>query len=689
MGESLATSGGGFFQDAHNFTIYQPTIISNTTLPHDRNSIDLLVQNTIPGTTYDASERYPPPSCHPQTRLDISEYMQSWMHGCSREKKLLWLHGPAGVGKSAIMQTLAESEADSPKSILGATLFFSRRDKRNDPRRVFTTLAYQLAVKYPLYRRYVVDLLSNDPRVVEKSPLEQFKWFFVRPFVQQNLLQEAQETVLILLDGLDECNGEAAQRELVTLIGRFVLDNPTVPLIWVIASRPESHIQKAFSHPQVRNSYSALAVPINSTQGCADVEQYLRDKFDDIRLIYADCFPSTLPQWPSESDFLQIASRACGLFVFATTVIRFVEDENYGNPVSQLQAVLRAIEMAPSAGIEYNPFAALDILYTEIISSIPRQVLATTRKLLAFALVRYAPFGIACNWLGLTQADAYCALRKLQSILSIPPPEAVPHDGHLEVFHTSFLDYLLSPARSDSFSINEEEAWEGLSRAMVNVLLQSYNTVDSSVDVSRIELSWSYKEKTLDVQKELFEISLRWFLLFCEENRNLEAYVGNQLAGFFDDLDYGSLGNLLPQISDAGKICFVACNSPFRRILETRNIIQKTTVRSLDLNCLRSGKLASGQMLRRYGRGAPALRPAPTYLLEGIEEMAGPTCEDPYWKTRVLQHLVILLNIQPSPEVFLIGKGGKSCVLILESKDDYLWHYFFPYDQSLSSAVMS
>jgi hypothetical protein len=62
--------------------------------------------------------------------------------------------------------------------------------------------------------------------------------------------------------------------------------------------------------------------------------------------------------------------------------------------------------------------------------------------------------------------------------------------------------------------------------------------------------------------------------------------------------------------------------------------------------------------------------------------MAGPACSDPYWKTRILQHLFVILNIQPSPDAFLIGKGVKSCVLILESRGDYLWHYLFPYDQS-------
>ncbi|KAJ3573997.1 hypothetical protein NP233_g2076 [Leucocoprinus birnbaumii] len=653
------SSGAGFFNNAHHFTINQPTMILNADPDSvcEGSSMKLLLQNAISGTSYDASERYPPPSCHPQTRSDICGHIQFWAHDSSRGQNMLWLHGPAGVGKSAIMQTIAETEAEPSGSILGGTIFFSRRNGRNDLRHVFTTLAYQLAVKYPIYRRYIVQQLSNDPRLIEKSLTEQFKCFFTRPFTQGNFLEE--NTILILLDGLDECSSEASQRELITLISRFVLNNPVAPLIWIIASRPEFHIQRAFSDPKIQNSHQRLAVPLNTTQACLDVERYLRDKFDDIRLTYADCFSPTTQQWPPESDFLQIVSRACGLFIFASTIVRFIEDENVGNPVSQLRLVMRAIQTVPSIDPENSPLAALDSLYAEIISSLPPHYLPIVKGLLSLALVRYAPFGVACNWLGLTQADSYSALRKLQSVLSIPSPKAVSCDAHVGLFHTSFLDYLLSPSRSSGLLIEDREAWEDVFLAMTNVLRQSYNPADSSIDISRIVVSWPYREKTIDVQKELFEVSLRWFFLFSDETRHLEVYLDSEIGGFLEALDYGSLEALLPRNSDAGRICYAACTSPVYRALQSRNIVRKTTVRSLNLNCLRPSKPASGQILRRYERSPTVCEPISTILvLEGFEEITGPTSEDRYWKTRILQHLFLIMDMEPSPEVFLIGKGS-------------------------------
>ncbi|KAF9440387.1 hypothetical protein P691DRAFT_620084, partial [Macrolepiota fuliginosa MF-IS2] len=67
-----------------------------------------LEEYTIRGTEFDSSERDPPPRCHPGTRLKIVKQIQEFFDDYRNGKRLLWIVGPAGVGKSAIMQTLAE-----------------------------------------------------------------------------------------------------------------------------------------------------------------------------------------------------------------------------------------------------------------------------------------------------------------------------------------------------------------------------------------------------------------------------------------------------------------------------------------------------------------------------------------------------------------------------------------------------
>lgn len=90
-----------------------------------------LSKHIIEGAEYDSSLRDPPPQCHPGTRVQLGRKLNTWFHNRGREQRLLWLNGPAGVGKSAVIQTFAESLAESGS--LGATLFFSKLKDRKDP----------------------------------------------------------------------------------------------------------------------------------------------------------------------------------------------------------------------------------------------------------------------------------------------------------------------------------------------------------------------------------------------------------------------------------------------------------------------------------------------------------------------------------------------------------------------------
>ncbi|KAF9441450.1 hypothetical protein P691DRAFT_799501 [Macrolepiota fuliginosa MF-IS2] len=250
--------------------------------------------NIIVGAEFDSPDHCP--SCHPETRLDITHNIQSWMYNLARKHKILWLHGPAGVGKSAILQTIAETASRATTSILGATLFFSCPNSRDNPKCVFITIAHRLAVRYPLYRQCVVGLLTIDPQLVGGSLAEQFETFIVQPFGVERLLDDHHDTVLILLDGLDECDGEEAQCEIILLISRFVLQYPTSPLIWLIASRPEPHIEDSFSEGELQRAYGQMRVLVDSDQGRRDVETYLRDNFAKIRKKHRRSIPSSLQQ---------------------------------------------------------------------------------------------------------------------------------------------------------------------------------------------------------------------------------------------------------------------------------------------------------------------------------------------------------------------------------------------------------
>jgi len=61
------------------------------------------------GASYISQERDPPPRCLPGTRSEVLEKIDTWVKAGVESTRILWLQGPAGAGKSAIAQTVAET----------------------------------------------------------------------------------------------------------------------------------------------------------------------------------------------------------------------------------------------------------------------------------------------------------------------------------------------------------------------------------------------------------------------------------------------------------------------------------------------------------------------------------------------------------------------------------------------------
>jgi hypothetical protein len=388
-------------------------------------------------------------------------------------KRFLWLRGPAGVGKSAIIQTLAEHLADSQR--LGASLFFSRPNGRANPQQVFPTIAYQLATLNLEYREYIANILRQDPLSLEKAMSDQFQLLIVEPFVERKL-KVSECDLLIAIDGLDKCDGDPVQdgsnltkhrsrtseevhRELMWLISNFVQNHPFIPFIWIIASRPEVHIKAVFSSNLFKDSFVEEDIPVDSEEACQDVERFLHASFTKVREDYPEYFDGTL--WPTHQQFLLITKAASGLFVFAEVVVRFIRDSRVGNPIAQLKYVLSAISKLNLAQNNSNPLAVLDAIYATILAKIPSDTLDNTKKLLqllifanhAYSRVDEFHFKYMYEYLGMNREDAISAFRHLHSVISFSQVTR-KDENRPRFYHASFQDYLMNPSRSFQYSIS-------------------------------------------------------------------------------------------------------------------------------------------------------------------------------------------------------------------------------------------
>ncbi|KAJ7820519.1 hypothetical protein B0H14DRAFT_2371982, partial [Mycena olivaceomarginata] len=153
---------------------------------------------------HDSAERYPQPKCHPETRTEMLDDLWEWSLKTDSDSSILWLHGPAGAGKSAIAQSFCHRlEAENR---LGASFFFKRgHPSRGNGNKLFPTIAYQLARCSEL-KQTISHIVADDPSIIDRALSMQLRRMIIEPF-QQNL-NSGIRTFVIVIDGLDECESQ-------------------------------------------------------------------------------------------------------------------------------------------------------------------------------------------------------------------------------------------------------------------------------------------------------------------------------------------------------------------------------------------------------------------------------------------------------------------------------------------------
>jgi hypothetical protein len=109
-----------------------------------------------------------------------------------------WVVGAAGVGKSVVMQNVAESP-ELPVNYR-ASVFFSNNG-RNEGTKAFITISYQFAAQCELYRQVIEQAITRDPSLLQLSMAKQFNKLIVEAFIHHPQPKSAGRA-LVLLTGL-------------------------------------------------------------------------------------------------------------------------------------------------------------------------------------------------------------------------------------------------------------------------------------------------------------------------------------------------------------------------------------------------------------------------------------------------------------------------------------------------------
>jgi len=456
---------------------------------------------------HDAVDRDPPPTCAEGTRIKVIADIMKWINDPDPSERVLWVNGPFGNGKSAIMQKVAEGLSSDPKlkHLLAGSFFFGRgKPGRDKAEYLVPTIAYQIANNIPWMRKPIDAALSRDPTILDKSIRAQLRYLITEPFHLTLNSSQSQlghqscapfHTPTVIIDGLDECEGRDSQRLIINAISDAVFKDQ-VKLRFLIASRPEPQIHELFlTQPLYQNYHPIVLVDDFATR--AEILQYLLSGFDDICKRKRDLMYSVQKPWPSEWDLWELTRRASGQFLYAATVLRFVgSDETH--PVRQLEIILTRQHGSVAA------FLNMDELYFLILESCSSQeTLLSLLQSLVFLHDKsyFVKFRTQANVeviSGLRAGDISVILRGLSAVVAVKRVEKdeIPDDYSFQDFvryyspiisvhHQSFIEFLTDKARSRKFFIDTNTAWQEiidrLDALIVECLSKRYNFISSKL----------------------------------------------------------------------------------------------------------------------------------------------------------------------------------------------------------------
>lgn len=281
--------------------------------------------------------------------------------------------------------------------------------------------------------------LKFDPSIPDLILQDQLQKLIIIPLLA---LEESLRPIrVVIIDALDECDDPLP---VITLIAKALTQHPGL-LKFIITSRPEIYIQDTFQSPEAYSITQILSLRDFDAQD--DISRFLAHRFAEIYQRHHRVMRNIPQPWPSQDIFDRIMRNASGLFIYASTILQFV-DRPYQIPHRRLTELL---DGQPTLNPESSP---LDKLYTQVLSIVPRDYLEHLRIVVGTILLLFSPLSLG----DLQKLLQFCLgpdevvsiLLPLYSILHISEDDSQP----IRIYHESVYDFLIDIRRSHIYSVN-------------------------------------------------------------------------------------------------------------------------------------------------------------------------------------------------------------------------------------------
>ncbi|KAF8712129.1 hypothetical protein AX14_013128 [Amanita brunnescens Koide BX004] len=242
-------------------------------LPRLSSAVDTMARHQV--LKPEIMDEYNRTPCLKNMRRNVINDIMAWIADNSNEgKKVMWVYGLAGTGKSTLSTTIAQ----------------------------IMTLAYQLAAFDARFRDAISRVVADNENIAG-MPLE----FQFESLLSANALKSVEwpgGPIVLVVDALNECGSEADLKKLMRVLSKGFSDLPSLLRIMVV-SRPELDIEHGLgSHLHLR----PYPLEIDSTTN-KDVTEFIRHRLEEIRT--EDKYLGN--HWPGDDKINSLANRAGGL----------------------------------------------------------------------------------------------------------------------------------------------------------------------------------------------------------------------------------------------------------------------------------------------------------------------------------------------------------------------------------------
>ena len=498
--------------------------------------------------------------CLKNTRRNvIDDVLNRIADDSNKAKKVLWIYGLAGTGKSTLSTTRAQMMRRLHR--LGAFFFFNRDIPQRNSATLIRTLAYQLAMFDNRFYAVIARVVATNENIAG-MPLE----FQFENLLSANALKSVEWTggpILVIIDALDECGSDADREILTQVLSKGFSDLPSFIRIMVV-SRQEQDIQRILgSHSHLRQ----YPLDIDSVTNKDDVLEYSRHRLEEIRIKNGRLDN----HWPGEDKISSLADRAGGLFIWASTACSYIE--SYA-PDKRLSELVNKQPESNSSG----PFARLDSLYKTGLRSAglwhDDLFRSDCHNILGVILCARVP--LSCSiidaLLELPQdSSSWESVSRLGCLLQVSEIEPI------RALHPSFHDYLTERCSDQPWSID-------LERHNKELALRSIKLLDKELRENICDMTLPYLSAKNTLPEAISYACKFWTEHIClisdvadDTVKHIYVFLAKHLLHWMEamailkshDLSIRSIDNLMKWLRVCPPICIMG--------LFTNILIQKSS----------------------------------------------------------------------------------------------------------------